>query len=221
MNFINCHRLVECALGSTFRHPLGVAPFIAGDIGCLAGGSRSEFSRECIWVSLVENIALLGQDRVFVNFAESHAFDKAFIDSALFQRDHVVRLGIPLVAVTYDRNSFGMRCPDSEMHAVLSFMFCRMRAHLLVHLVVGALRQKITVKRCQEYRIKRLLLGLFLRGSRCFLCHGSRLFLRSSCCFLLCRSCLFLRGSRCFLLRCSCGFLGSFFFLCHIQTLNI
>ena len=162
VTLVNRHRLCECRLCGTFRHPFLICPAEVINICCFRCRARAELCRKAVRICLIEDISLLGGDCIFVDLVKPHALNKALIDPAVLQRKHIVCRRIPVIPVTNQRNSLGMRCPYRKVHSLFSIQYSRMGTHLLINLIISALSKKVSVKLRQKNRIQLLY--------RCFFC---------------------------------------------------
>ena len=199
MTLINRHRLCEHRCLRARAHPVLVAPAIARKVRGFRCGTRTELCGECIRISLIQDVPALCMNRKLVDLTEAHALDEALVDAAGLERKHVVRLHIPLVPVADDGDGLRMRCPDREVHALLSVQRRRVRTHLLIDLIIAALAEEVAVELGDEDRVQ-----CFRRSAR----HGLLLlWLRST---LVCRRRRWFRGLRRGFLYCG--------FLCIIRS---
>ena len=131
--------------------PRGVVPLVAIEGPQHARGSRRALGLKGIRIGLVELLALVGLDEVFIELALLGARNKALPDSARMHGHQRVGLLIPIVEFTDNVDTLNVGCPNAKAPAACALLRVGMRAHLFpaalphsnakqVDIVLGELR---------------------------------------------------------------------------------
>ena len=174
MKLIDRHGTPIEVLFGSLSHPLLVSPRKIREIRGPRGRARAELRGEAIGVRLIEDFSPLCVDRVLIELTKAHIREKALIDSALLEREHIICLRIPPVSVTDQGDRLRMGGPDGKMHPLPPVQNRGMRAHLPIDTVISAISEEIAVQLRQKYRIQSLCLRRILLLHHILLC-SSRL----------------------------------------------
>ena len=146
----------------TLCHPCAVCPFQIGNIRYSGGCSWSEFRIIRKRICFKNAFPLLCLNAELVQISLFHARYKTGIDADRFLTLHIIRLKIPAVKIAYNRNSAGIRCPNSEVYALLAFVSNLMCAHLFINLIMVALTEEILIQLSDLKRLQFFLCAFSL-----------------------------------------------------------
>ena len=146
VTFIDGHGGLQDVILCPRAHPLVIAPGKSGDVRGFGRGARTVFGRITVGVRLVENLAGLCGDGVFIELFRLQAGNEDFVDTAVGQQCHGRGFRIPAVEIAYQMNSRRVRRPDSEVIAGLAPVNGRVRAQLVVDFIMPAFTEQVAVQ---------------------------------------------------------------------------
>ena len=110
--------------------PCGVVPLVAIEGPQHARGTRRALGLKGIRIGLVELLALVGLDEIFIELALLGARNKAFPNSARMNGHQWVGFLIPIVEFTNDMNALYIGRPNAKTPAARTVLRVGVRAHL-------------------------------------------------------------------------------------------
>ena len=182
MALIDRHRFLIRILFCAVLHPSDIVPGVAGQIRCPRCGAGAQLRPVRIGICLVDLPALRRRDQELVQLSLLHAGKKGGPDADRTHLRHRVLLLIPAVELADHVDLSRIRSPDAEEVSLLSVLYRRMGAQLLIDVVVRALSEQVAVLLRHEDLRCCLLRCRCLR--RCPL--RRRLLFRCLLCCLLC-----------------------------------
>ena len=114
----------------TALEPRGVVPFVAIEGPQHARGTRRALGLKGIRIGLVELLALVGLDEIFIELALLGARNKAFPNSARMNGHQWVGFLIPIVEFTDNVDTLYVGRPNAKAPAARALLRVGMRAHL-------------------------------------------------------------------------------------------
>ena len=143
---VNAHGGMARVLLRSFCHPLLVVPGVVPGLHFQTGRCPgAEFRTPCVRIRFVKKIPRLGLDHEFIQHAGLQSGDEGLPDAAFKDLLAEVRLGIPIIEIADDADSFSVGCPYSKMITVFSLIVFRMGAKFFIDLIVSALTKPVAV----------------------------------------------------------------------------
>ena len=151
MHLVDVEWLRHVIVTSAALEPRGVVPLVAIEGPQHARGTRRALGFKGIRIGLVELLALVGLDEIFIELALLGARNKAFPNSARMHGHQRVGLFIPVVKFTNDMDALYVGRPNAKTPAARTVLRVGVRAHLFpaahphsnakqVDIVLGELR---------------------------------------------------------------------------------
>ncbi len=146
MAFVDNHRILVRIESCAFFHPGAVRPFQMRQIRHDGRGSRPKLHLVAVRIRLIEPFAVRSDDEILVHGADADTRNKDLPYADLVPVPDHVRVRIPAVEVAHHGNASGIRRPDRKICACLTVYFRRMRAQLLIEIVVRRMPEIILVR---------------------------------------------------------------------------
>src|SRR6476620_8799 len=145
MDFIDRHRQMHGLLMNTARHPRTISPVVIQipDNRCCPWRMFVHDSNRICFISYVS--VVLRDNMELVQRALAKTRQKSFPDAGISARSQPVRVSIPTVEISNDRNFTRVRSPHAKAGALLPIHRHSMCAKLLVDTVVAALVEQIEI----------------------------------------------------------------------------
>ena len=151
MHLVDVERLRHVVVAGAALEPRGVVPLIAIEGPQHARGTRRALGFKGIRIGLVELLALVGLDEIFIELALLGARNKAFPNSARMHGHQRVGFLIPVVKFANDMDTLYIGRPNAKAPAARALLRVGVRAHLFpaalphtnakqVDIVLGELR---------------------------------------------------------------------------------
>ena len=152
MHLVDVKGLRHVVMAGAALEPCGVVPLVPIEGPQYARGTRRALGLKGIRIGLVELLALVGLDKVFIELTLLGARNKAFPNSARMHGHQRVGLLIPVVKFTNDMDAFYVGRPNAKTPAARTVLRVGVRAHLFptalprtdtkqVDIVLGELRR--------------------------------------------------------------------------------
>ena len=152
MHLVDVKRLRHVVVAGAALEPRGVVPLIAIEGPQHARGTRRALGFKGIRIGLVELLALVGLDEIFIELALLGARNKAFPNSARMHGHQRVGFLIPVVKFANDMDTLYIGRPNAKAPAARALLRVGMCAHLFpaalphsnakqVDIVLGELRR--------------------------------------------------------------------------------
>ena len=130
MHLVDVKRLRHVVVAGAALEPRGVVPLIAIEGPQHAGGTRWALGLKGIRIGLVELLALVSLDEVFIELALLGTRNKAFPNSARMHGHQRVGFLIPVVKFANDMHALYIRRPNAKAPATRTVLRVGVRAHL-------------------------------------------------------------------------------------------
>ena len=130
MHLVDVKGLRHVVVASTALEPCGVVPLVAIEGPQHARRSRRALGLKGIRIGLVELVALVGLDEIFIELTLFCARNKAFPNSARMHGHQRVGFLIPVVKFANDMHALYIGRPNAKTPAARSVLRVGMRAHL-------------------------------------------------------------------------------------------
>ena len=130
MHLVDVERLRHVVVAGAALEPRGVVPLIAIEGPQHARGTRRALGFKGIRIGLVELLALVGLDEIFIELALLGARNKAFPNSARMHGHQRVGFLIPVVKFANDVNALYVGRPNAKTPAARTVLRVGVRAHL-------------------------------------------------------------------------------------------
>ena len=151
MHLVDVERLRHVVVVGAALEPRGVVPLVAVEGPQHARGTRRALGLKGVRIGLVELLALVGLDEIFIELALLGARNKAFPNSARMHGHQRAGFLIPVVKFANDMDAFYIGRPNAKTPAARTVLRVGMRAHLFpaalphsnakqVDIVLGELR---------------------------------------------------------------------------------
>ena len=130
MNLVDVERLRHVVVAGAALEPRGVVPLVAIEGPQHARGTRGALGLKGIRIGLVELLALVGLDEIFIELALLGTRNKAFPNSARMHGQQRVGFLIPVVKFANDMDAFYVGRPNAKAPAARALLRVGMSAHL-------------------------------------------------------------------------------------------
>ena len=151
MHLVDVKGLRHVVVAGAALEPRGVVPLVAIEGPQYARGTRRALGLKGVWIGLVELLALVGLDEIFIELALLGPRNKAFPNSARMHGHQRIGFLIPVVKFANDMDTLYVGRPNAKAPAARTVLRVGMRAHLFpaalphsnakqVDIVLGELR---------------------------------------------------------------------------------
>ena len=130
MHLVDVKRLRHVVVAGAALEPRGVVPLVAIEGPQHARGTRGALGLKGIRIGLVELLALVGLDEIFIELALLGTRNKAFPNSARMHGQQRVGFLIPVVKFANDMDALYVGRPNAKAPAARALLRVGMRAHL-------------------------------------------------------------------------------------------
>ena len=144
VDFVDVHGRGDLIFEARAVHPGFVLPLVVADVPDARGGAGAHLGPFPVRVSLIDQCPGLRQDLEFITVAVREAGDED-LPNAVVQAAHAVAAAVPAVKVADHAHADGVRGPDAEQHAGHAVHGHRVRAELLIDLIVEPLPEQVDV----------------------------------------------------------------------------
>ena len=164
MHLVDVKRLRHVVVTGAALEPRGVVPLVAIEGPQHARGTRRALGLKGVRIGLVELLALVGLDEVFIELALHCARNKAFPNSARMHGHQRVGLLIPVVKFTNDMDAFYIGSPNAKTPAARTVLRVGVRAHLFPAALPRADAKQIDIVLSEFRRVRGGFTGSGLFG---------------------------------------------------------
>ena len=130
MHLVDVKGLRHVVVAGAALEPRGIVPLVAVESPQHAGGTRRALGLKGIRIGLVELLALVGLDEIFIELALLGARNKALPDSARMHGHQRVGFLIPIVEFTDNVDALNIGRPNAKTPPARTILSVGMRAHL-------------------------------------------------------------------------------------------
>ena len=130
MNFVDVERLRHVVVAGAALEPCGVVPLVAIEGPQHARCSRRALGLKGIRIGLVELLALVGLDEIFIELALLGTRNKVFPNSARMHGHQRVGFLIPVVKFANDMDALYVGRPNAKAPTARTVLRVGVRAHL-------------------------------------------------------------------------------------------
>ncbi len=143
MDLIYIHRRVINIFFLLLLHPLAVAPFVAVDLKNLRAGIGCDLHMCSIRVAFIMSLSVTAVNAILISIICFQSGNEAFPYLGIAEQFHSVRIFVPTVKISDQRNAFCFSSPDSEIVSVYSILGSLMTAKKSISLIIRAVMEKI------------------------------------------------------------------------------
>ena len=130
MHLVDVQRLRHMVVAGAALEPCSVVPLVAVDSPQHAGRSRRALGLKGVRIGLIELLALVGLNEVFIELTLLGARNKAFPNGARVHGHQRVGFFIPVVKFANDVDALYLGRPNAKAPAARTVLRVRVRAHL-------------------------------------------------------------------------------------------
>src|SRR5208337_1726595 len=163
VHFVDAHRLAHRLALGPCHHPVAVVPGVLRGVYHRRGGGRP-LGGVGHRVGLLPPYPVRAADRVLVPGALGHARYEELPHAGAAERAHRVRAAVPVVEVTGDADTVGVRCPDGEGRAGRLADLADVRAEHAPQFLVPALADQVQVELTQRRQVAVRIVAHLLRA---------------------------------------------------------